>query len=266
MKVEFLFLFFFSSISFILFKETVVDDQTMNSVIDMDLDSPSPQELYDHDERFRVPTPPPPLPPPLTLPPLPPPLNESIYTQSISSLMSTHTLSNEPNKIFDDQNYNDRCQKLVEQLQEYRQQEITLLNTHITLKSESIIPTEEAAFKACLGQFESSSSSSSENSLTDDKHSLMINDDLQQGENILLPLSQDDSNRSRDEFVKLLTKEACISKSSSPIKNQNNPKHSYNYSKHRRRSHDDNDIEKKNSSNRSNSHRNYTRPSNQKTQ
>ncbi len=265
MKVEFLFLFFFSSISFILFKETVVDDQTMNSVIDMDLDSPSPQELYDHDERFRVPTPPPPLPPPLTLPPLPPPLNESIYTQSISSLMSTHTLSNEPNKIFDDQNYNDRCQKLVEQLQEYRQQEITLLNTHITLKSESIIPTEEAAFKACLGQFESSSSSS-ENSLTDDKHPLMINDDLQQGENILLPLIQDDSNRSRDEFVKLLTKEACISKSSSPIKNQNNPKHSYNYSKHRRRSHDDNDIEKKNSSNRSNSHRNYTRPSNQKTQ
>jgi len=235
----------------------------MNSVIDMDLDSPSPQDLCDHDERFRVPTPPPPLPPPLPLPPLPP-LNESIYTQS---LILTHTLSNEPNKIFDDQNYNDRCQKLVEQLQEYRQQEITLSNTHITLKSESIIPTEEAAFKACLGQFESSSSSSSsETSLTDDKHPLIINDNLSQGKNILLPLIQDDTNRSRDEFVKLLTKEACISKSSSPIKNQNNSKHSYNYSKHRRRSHDDNDIEKKNSSNHSKSHRNYTRPSNKNSQ
>jgi hypothetical protein len=225
----------------------------MISVVDMELDSPSSQELCDHDERFRVPTPPPPLPPPLTLPPLPP-SNDNIYTQPvIPSLILTHTLSNEPNKIFDDPNYNDRCQKLVEQLQEYRQKERTL-----SIKSQPIIPTEEVIFKAYLGQSESSSSSSSsENSPLNDNNSLIINNNLQQEEKVLLPLIEDDPNRSRDEFVKLLTKEAYISKSSSP-----NSKRSYDYSKHRRRSHNDNDNEKNNS----NSHRRYTRPSSNKTQ
>jgi len=217
----------------------------------MDLDSPSPQGLGDHDERFRAPSP---LPPP--------PVNGTIYTQ---------TLSNEPNKIFDDPNYNDRCHKLVEQLKEqYRQKEI-LSSTLLTAKSESIIPTEEAVFKACLGQFESSSSS--ENSPIDDNQSLTINEDLQHKENIILPLVQDsslnipdNSNRSRDEFVKLLTKEACISKSSSPAKDQNNHKCSHGYRNQRRRSHDDNDNTKKNSlSNHSSSYQHYSRPSNNKT-
>jgi hypothetical protein len=234
----------------------------------MDLDSPSPQELCDHDERFRVPTPPPPpLPPPLALPPLPP-SNESINTQSLPSFILNPTLPNVPNKIFDDQNYNDRYQKLFEQLQEYRQKELTVSNSFLTTKSETIIPTEEAAFKACLGQFQSSSSSSSsnENSPIDNNPPLIINDNLQQEENIILPLIQNDSNRSRDEFVKLLTKEAYISKSSSPAKNSNHSKRSYNYSKYRRRSHDDNDNNEKNHpSNRSNSQRRYTRPPNKKT-
>jgi hypothetical protein len=239
----------------------VVDDQTMNSVIDMDLDSPSPRELCDHDERFRIPTPPPPLPPPLALPPLPP-LIETIYTQPRTSLILTHTLSNEPNKIFNDANYNDRCYKLVEELKEkYRQKELPLSNSLLTTKSESIIPTEEAVFKACSGQFESSSSS--ENSLLDENQPLMINDDLQQEDNLILPLVEEDSNRSRDEFVKLLTKEAYVSKSSSPAKNPDTQKRSYDYPKHRRRSNDD--KEKKSSPNRSNSHRRYTRPSNKKS-
>ena len=254
------------------FKEPLVDDQTINSVIDMDLDSPSSQGLCDYDERFRVPSPPPPpLPPPLTiLPPLP-----SIYPRPLMSLNLTQTLPHEPNKIFDDPNYNDRCQKLVEQLKEqYRQKETSLSSTSLITKSESIIPTEEEAiFKACLGHCESSSS---ENSPVDDSPSLVISEDVQHEDNIILPLVQDssinipdDSNRSREEFVKLLTKEACISKSSSPAKDQDNHKRSYDYHNQRRRSHDDdnnNNNKKKTSlSNHSSSHQRYSRPSNNKT-
>lgn len=231
----------------------------MNSVIDMDLVSPSSQELCDHDERFRVPTPPlPPLPPPLALPPLPP-TNESIYTQSVPSLFLTNTLSNEPNKIFDDPTYNERCQKLVEQLKE-RKKEIVSSNLLLTTKAEAIIPTEETVFKAYLGQFQSSSSST--NSSIDDNHSLPINNNLQGEDNLLLPLVENDSNRSRDEFVKLLTKEAFISKSSSPVKKPKNSKRSYE----RRRSQDDNDNEKKILSNNSDSYQRYTRPSTKKNQ
>jgi hypothetical protein len=225
----------------------------------MDLDSPSSQGLCDHDERFRVPTPPP-LPPPLILPPLPP-TNENLYTQSVSSSIVTRTLSNEPNKIFDDPNYNDRCHKLVEQLKEHRQKELTISNSLVITKIESVVPSEEAVFKACFGQFQSSSSSS-ENSPIDDNHPLSINNDLQQEDENILSLVQDDSNRSRDEFVKLLTKEAFISKSSSPPKIPNNHKRSYNYQNHRRRSHDDNENL---SSNRSNTHQQYSHPSNNNT-
>jgi hypothetical protein len=230
----------------------------------MDLDSPSPQGLGDHDERFRVPTPPPPpLPPPLSLPPLPPPTNEIIYTHSPTSLIFTNTLSNEPNKVFDDQNYNDRCQKLVEQLKEqYRQMDTPSSSSFAITKSESFIPTEDAIFKVCLGQ---SDSSSSENSLTNDNYPLTNNDNVEQEQDILLPLVQASSitihsNRSRDEFVKLLTKEAYVSKSSSPAKV------SYDYPNHRRRSYDDNDTEKKSSepSNRLHSPRRYPNSSNNK--
>jgi hypothetical protein len=213
----------------------------MNCVIDMDLGSPSPQELRDHDERFRVPTPPPPL------PPLPPLSSESIYTQLHTSLTLNPTLSNEPNKLFDDPDFNNRCHKLVEQLKSS--------NLLATTKSELIIPTEEAVFKACFGQSESPSSS--ENSLTDDNHPLVINENLPSVDMMTLPLVQDDSNRSLNEFVKLLTKEAYVSKSSSPTKKQDNPKH-------RRRSHEDN--EKNNSSNHSNDHRHYTHSSDKKSQ
>ncbi|CAF4284400.1 unnamed protein product, partial [Rotaria sordida] len=181
----------------------IPDDQTINSVIDMDIDSPSSQGLCDHDERFRVPTPPPPLPPPLTLPPLPS-MNETNYTQPLTSLIFTATLSNESNKIFDNSNYSDSCHTSIEQ---YQQSEILLTNSHLIPKSESIIiPSEETVFKTCLGQYESSSSSSSsssENSPIDNNNSSSINDNTQ----------QEDSNRSRDEFVRLLTQEAYISKS-----------------------------------------------------
>jgi hypothetical protein len=219
-----------------LFEEPIADNQTMNSVIDMDLSSPSSQELRDHDERFRVPTP----------PPLPP--------STCESLTRNQTLSNEPNKLYDDPDYKDRSLKLVEQLKQLKSS-----NLLITTKTESIIPIQEAVFKACFEQSESSSSS--EDIPTDDNHTLIINEDLQSVNTINLPLVQDDSNRSRDEFVKLLTKEAYVSKSSSPAKKQDNPKHSYDYPKYRRRSHDDNEI-----NNSSNTHRHNTRPSDRKTQ
>jgi hypothetical protein len=229
----------------------------------MDLDSPSSQGLCDHDERFRIPTPPP-LPPPLILPPLPP-TNETMFPHAVSSLLVTRTLSNEPNKIFDDPNYTDRCQKLLEQLKEHRQKEIILSKAHLIPKTESMIPSEETVLKVCFGQFQSSSS---ENSPIDDHHPLTMNVNLpQEDDNNILPLIQDDSNRSRDEFVKLLTKEAYVSKSSSPAKIPNDHKRPYNYHNHRRRSFDenDNDNDKKNSSSSSNTHRRYSRPSNNKT-
>ncbi|CAF1260744.1 unnamed protein product [Adineta steineri] len=236
--------------------------EDINSVIDMDIDSPSSQGLNDHDERFRALTPPPPLPPPLSLPPLPT-TNISVYTQSLLPLTLIPTLPNEPNKIFNDPNYNDRCHKLLEQLEQYRQKETQVSNILITTKSEEFIPTEEAVLKACLRQLESSSS---ENSPINDNHLLTINETLQDNENILIPLVKNDSNRSRDEFVKLLTKEAYISKSSSPTKNQNKPKHSDDNRNQRRRSYDDDDnnnnTNKKSSvSKRSNSSQRYTRPS-----
>ncbi|CAF1190382.1 unnamed protein product [Rotaria sp. Silwood1] len=226
--------------------------------------------LCDHDERFRIPKPPS-APPPPSLPQLSQitlssisSTNENIYAQSFSSIfILTPPLPNEPNKIFDDENYNDRYNKLVEQLKEqYRQKEILLSNSLITTKAESIIPSEETILKTCLGKFESlssSSPSSEHSSIVDDNHSLNINNnnnDLQKENNTNLTSIEDDSTRSRDEFVKLLTKQAYISKSSSPVKIQNNRKRSYDYHHHqRRRSHNDN-HEKKNSSSsyRSNYH------------
>ncbi|CAF4739159.1 unnamed protein product [Rotaria sp. Silwood1] len=227
-------------------QESITDDQTINCVVDMDLDSRSSQRLCDHDERFRIPAPPS-TPPPPSLPQLSQitlssisSTNENIYAQSFSSIfILTPPLPNEPNKIFDDENYNDQ---------------ILLSNLLITTKAESIIPSEETILKTCLGQFESlsSSSPSSENSsIVDDNHSLNINNnnnDLQKENNTNLTSIEDDSTRSRDEFVKLLTKQAYISKSSSPVKIQNNRKRSYDYHHHeRRRSHND-DHEMKNSS------------------
>ncbi|CAF5018463.1 unnamed protein product, partial [Rotaria sp. Silwood1] len=211
--------------------------------------------LCDHDERFRIPKPPS-APPPPSLPQLSQitlssisSTNENIYAQSFSSIfILTPPLPNEPNKIFDDENYNDRYNKLVEQLKEqYRQKEILLSNSLITTKAESIIPSEETILKTCLGKFESlssSSPSSEHSSIVDDNHSLNINNnnnDLQKENNTNLTSIEDDSTRSRDEFVKLLTKQAYISKSSSPVKIQNNRKRSYDYHHHqRRRSHNDN--------------------------
>lgn len=226
----------------------------MNAVIDMDIDSPSSQGLYDHDERFRIPTPPPPppppLPPPLVLPPLPP-TNEPIFTAPLVSFFLSHTSSNETNTIYNDQN----------SIEQYQQKDHVLSNLSSKIKTESTIPSGEPVFRACLGQFESSSSS--EESPANDNDLPIRNDDTslehqqQQQENILLPVCQNssintesDSNRSRDEFVRLLTKEAYISKSSSPVKSSHNRHRIFDYQhprRHQRRleNNDDDDDSKK---------------------
>ncbi|CAF4324293.1 unnamed protein product, partial [Rotaria magnacalcarata] len=255
----------------------MTDDQTINFVIDMDIESPSSQGLYDHDERFRVPTPP--QPPPPTIPSMP----ETIFTQPLASFIFNHTLSNESNKIFDNINYNALCQKsIVEFKQQYQPNDILLPDSNAIKMSESkLIPSEETVFQTCLGQFELSSSSSENNSI-DNNHSLPINKNIQQEENIPLSIIQNssinttnDPSRSLDEFVRLLTQEAYTSKSTSSIKNQNNNNRSYNHAHHRhqreqqrrrKRSFQGNDNKtKKSLSNRFNSRRLHSPPSNNRT-
>ncbi|CAM4812404.1 unnamed protein product [Rotaria magnacalcarata] len=257
--------------------ESMTDDQTINFVIDMDIESPSSQGLYDHDERFRVPTPP--QPPPPTIPSMP----ETIFTQPLASFIFNHTLSNESNKIFDNINYNALCQKsIVEFKQQYQPNDILLPDSNAIKMSESkLIPSEETVFQTCLGQFELSSSSSENNSI-DNNHSLPINKNIQQEENIPLSIIQNssinttnDPSRSLDEFVRLLTQEAYTSKSTSSIKNQNNNNRSYNHAHHRhqreqqrrrKRSFQGNDNKtKKSLSNRFNSRRLHSPPSNNRT-
>jgi len=153
--------------SFLVIQDPIIDNQTMNSVVDMELESSSSQGLGDHDERFRVRT---------------PPIIESIVIPT----------SNEPNNN----------------------------NTQIELPlSEPTLLTNDVIFPPNI------ETSSSENNNIDDDNSKQI----------IIPNSSVDMddvlNRSRDEFVKLLTKEAYISKSPSPSQTLN----------HRRRSYDDDD-------------------------
>jgi len=161
--------------SFLVIQAPIIDNQTMNSIVDMELESSSSQGLGDHDERFRVRT---------------PPIIESIVIPT----------SNEPNNN----------------------------NTQIELPlSEPTLLTNDVIFPPNI------ETSSSENNNIDDDNSKQI----------IIPNSSVDMddvlNRSRDEFVKLLTKEAYISKSPSPSQTLN----------HRRRSYDDDDDESNSNTN-----------------
>ncbi|CAF0729167.1 unnamed protein product [Adineta ricciae] len=224
-------------------EESDVDSRTINSVIDMDVDSPSSQGLCDHDERFRIPTPPPPpLPPPLALPPLPPTI-EAVINPSMLSDRLAPTLASEPNKMFDNSNYNNRCDKLFEEIRQHRKKEPISTNLLIPAKTEATLLSEEVVINKCVEQFELSTS---EGSSLDDNQCPNEDEGVQDEENTLLSALQDssaaideDSNRFRDEFVKLLTKEAYISKSSSPTKDQSESKHLHEHTPQRRRSHDE---------------------------
>ncbi|CAF1486170.1 unnamed protein product [Adineta ricciae] len=226
-------------------EESDVDNRMINSVIDMDVDSPSSQGLCDHDERFRVPTPPPPpLPPPLALPPLPPTI-EAVLNPSMLSIRLAPTLASEPNKMFDNSNYNSRCDKLFEEIRQHRKKETISTNLLIPAKTEATLLSEEVVINKCVAQFEFSTS---ESSSLDDNQCPNEDEGVRDEENTLLSSLHDpttaideDSNRFRDEFVKLLTKEAYISKSSSPTKDQSESKYLHEHTPQRRRSHDESD-------------------------
>jgi hypothetical protein len=144
-----------------------MDNQTIQSVIDMELESPYSQGLGDHDERFRVPT---------------PPITESICNQPLP-LLPLIQANNESTIITSDNN--------------------------IIQPTQNEIPLVEPTVLTNVDITESSSKE--------------VNDtmDDDQSKQIIVPnLSieiENHSNRSRDEFVKLLSKEAFTSKSPSPI-------------------------------------------------
>lgn len=224
----------------ILLGDNLTDNQTINTVIDMDLASPMSGDARDYDERF--PTNTPPLPPTTILPSFP----QISSIESVPNLILTQTVSNESKTILDDENYTNGCQKLIEQLKEYNSKK-SISNTDI--------PTEVSTVQNCLEQLESSSSSSSSlssmNGATEDNNILIMNTDRQEIEEeedddkIESPLADDDPNRSLNEFVKLLTKEASISKSSSPAAKLDTNRHTVDSIRNRRRSHDNHDDTRK---------------------
>lgn len=231
----------------------------MNSVVDMDIASPTPQVLCDYDERFPIPMPP--------LPLLPP----SLVLQSLPSLIFNHTLTNDANNMFGNVNYNDSCYNSVENFKEQYQKNDSI-QTNINPIENAACNTdlpEQTIVQNCLEQYESSSS---EDSPTNDNHVSSVNSNLPLFQN---PLINTDSNtdRSRDEFVRLLTKEAYTLKSISPSKNQSHHKIVYDYHHYdqsqrtRRRSFNDDDHQKRkiSSSDRSNSRQFHSPLSKNKT-
>ena len=223
-------------------EESIPNDQAMNEVIDMDLESPSPsQNLCDHDERFQE------------APPLPSESNELSSPPVVSTAEST--------SIFNDRDYQIRCQNLIEQLQDYRLKQYQPIDPDSATKSEPIISTEEVVLTGCFEQLESTST---EPNLQNEKSSSIIDELPPVEEPLPLPVDELDSNRSLDEFVKLLTKEAYVKKSPSPSRKSTVSKHTNNHFQNRQESFNHN--QRKNSFNHSNSNRRYTRPTNKKPQ
>jgi len=160
----------------LIIQAPIIDNQIMNSAVDMELESASSQGLGDHDERFRVQT---------------PPITESIVIQPLPCLPLIQT-SNEPNNN----------------------------NTQIELPlSEPTVLTNDVSFTP--PNIETIETSSNENNNIDDDNSKQI---IVQNSSVDM---DDVINRSRDEFVKLLTKEAYISKSPSPSQTLNQRRRSY---------------------------------------
>ena len=211
---------------------TIVEDRSLNVVIDMDIDSSPSQGMGDYDERFRT-------------SPLPPlyasaPIDISITPSSIL----THASLNGTNGDFDYSGVTDPAHPFLLPAREPVVPREGLLSTPLLVtKVESVTSMEGSLFQACLDQL----SSSSEQTVTDESSPLNIAEDLQQGPQVNplnlihdLPIAlANDSNQSRDEFVKLLTKEALVSKSSSPAKPTRHQKESSPTHPVRRRSFDE---------------------------
>ena len=193
----------------------------------MDLDSPSPPKLSDLDERFRLPSPPPP-------PLLSPPVSTSVHHLSNRSnsindntdlnLSLPSDTSTEPFKETDlsiDTNESDQT-SISNSQDSSRSKETSLSKTLLTTKLESISPTEGTLVEACLSQLKQTSQ------VNNHHHSPSPNEET----------PTEDSNRSRDELVRLLAKKVYVPKSSSPAKVSREPEES---SHSRRHSFDEND-------------------------
>lgn len=168
----------------------------------MDLASPCSQGLGDYDERFQVQT--------SSLP-----INESIESFLLKPSSSNQNLSNETSEMLNELN-----SKSTEPVQP--------LSVNLP-SSLPIISTDNIGLKVNID------SSSNENQINDNYPLSSVNDKLKQIANLnVLADNGDDSNRSREEFVKLLTKEVYTLRSPSPPKS----------SKHTRRSHDSDESNK----------------------
>lgn len=177
----------------------------------MDIDSSPTQGMGDYDERFR------------TTPLAPLHVSAPIDISLASSSIITYASLNGTNGDFDYSGVTDPAHPFLLPARESAVPREGLLSTSLLVaKVEPVTSTEASLFQACLNQL----SSSSEQTVTDESSLLNFGDDLQQGPHVNaldlihdLPIAlANDSNQSRDEFVKLLTKEALVSKSSSPAK------------------------------------------------
>ncbi|CAF4014095.1 unnamed protein product, partial [Rotaria magnacalcarata] len=186
------------SVEFEYTSGVIMEDQTINDVIDMDLASPSSQGLRDYDERFRVQTP-------------PSSISNPIYNHLATSLPLSQTLPADATKMFDELNSNS-----IEIAQPLR--------IDLSLSSSKNY-VDLIDFKPKLEKLEFSSN---ENNTPDGNHPLLIDENFSQimNSNSLINID-DDSNRSRDEFVKLLAKEVYTSKPPSPSKVLNHYRRSY---------------------------------------
>lgn len=252
----------FSTLSF---ADPLGSDRATRSIVDMELDSPKPQELCDRDDRFQIPSPqPPPLPPPFCLPPLPASDSDPPFVQPPLSVALTPTLPSEPNKVFDDSDYNARCHQLLGQLEQCRRKKAWQSSALPPTKLEAFIPTEEAILQTCVRPFISIDSSAVSENLPSTG-----TDEVPHVDSFLPLIAEtmvdidEDVDRSRDEFVKLLTKEAFTCKSTSPVDDENKHKRSQPHLYERRRSyeHDDNDASSSHSATLS---RSYSRPATSK--
>jgi hypothetical protein len=204
-----------------------VKDQSINVVIDMDIDSSPSQTMGDYDERFRT-------------PPLPP----LLYASALTDTTIAPSSLNGTNGDFNHSSVTDPSHPFLLPTRESTVPREVLLSTLLPpTKVESVTPTEASLFQACLDQL----SSSSEQTVADESSLLNISDNVQQSPQVNpLDLIVDrsialasDSNQSRDEFVKLLTKEAFVSKSSSPAKPPQHQEETLSSHSARRRSFDE---------------------------
>lgn len=193
---------------FFLILEAIIDDnRTINAVIDMELESSSIQALGDYDERFQV-----------SMPSLSSQETFNNLVPVFPSLPLTETLSIPTIQT------SDKLENNSDDLADSTKTQALFTGSSTSNENDHLITNLELM---------ESSSHDDTNNIDHSNHSTTINNELTQiTKSTSLTDVEDDSNRSRDEFVKLLTKEVYTSKSPSPSR-----------IRHRhRRSHEDEEL------------------------